>query len=507
MVAQESSESLFVAAGPRFRIVRTRIAALAGAARRHPDALALLVIVLVATGLRLAFLYRPPLFIRPDSVAYFRAGYELARGGGLDLQLHRTPGYPLLLAGTIWLLGEDLQAIAFVQHVAGVLTAVLAYLIGRRVYGRLAGLLAGLLVALSGPLLIHEHSLMAETLFTFLVSLAFWALVRGPGGAGWLALGSGAALGLAFLTRPVGLVVLPALWLAVLLRPSAWRRRLAGMGLVAVGFVGVAAPVLLANLSRGGEASPAAGTFLYDRVARHDVPPVVPRASSPPPTDDPRRAAARRALLKLVPEKASRAMVDRELRQKLGLGEAEANRAMRDVALEIIADQRQWYVERTLLNARGILLGENEALPFHWASRDRRDVRDPWLAAPSIAHLLGPKGEGQRREQPAAEALSRLFQPAQHRATLGVLILVGLAWSVARPAYRAGLALGLAALALVLAGAALIGEVPRYRYPADPLLAVLAGGGVGATLAVSAELVGRLRRGRVARENVAMGYT
>jgi len=470
------------------------------------DRLALLLVVLVAGALRLAFLDRAPLFIRPDSVPYFQAGYELAYGLGPDLQLHRAAGYPLFLAGTIRLLGEDLRSIAIAQHVLGVLTAALAYLLGREVFGRLAGLGAGLLVALSAPLLIHEHSLMAETYFTFLLLLAFLLLARGlrrgPVGAHRRAslhvLGAGLVLGLAFQTRPVGLVVLPALWVGLLVQPGGWRRRLGQIGLLSVGFLGLAGPLFALNQARVGEAGPALGTFLYDRVARHDTPPALPRASSPAPTTDPRQVAARRTLIKLVERKASRKIVDRDLRQKLGLSEAEANRAMREVALEVIWYQPEWYLRRTFENVGGILRGEVEPLQFHATSRDRRDVRDAWLAQPRIAHLLEPTNDDQRRERPAAEALARVFQPAQHRVLLGVAIALGLAWCLARSAYRLSLALALAALALVVAGAALVGDVPRYRYPADPLLAVLAGGGVGTTLALGGARLGRLWRGRAA---------
>ena len=155
------------------------LATLPEAVRLHADRWALLLIVLAAVSLRLAFFYRTPVFIERDSIAYFQSGYELARGIGSDLQ-GRMAGYPIFLAGTIWLFGEDFHAIAFVQHALGVLTAVLAYLIGRSIFGRAAGLLAGILVALSAPLLIYEHYLLSEALFTFLLTLAVWLLVRTP---------------------------------------------------------------------------------------------------------------------------------------------------------------------------------------------------------------------------------------------------------------------------------------------------------------------------------------
>ena len=56
----------------------------------------------------------------------------------------------------------------------------------------------------------------------------------------------------------------------------------------------------------------------------------------------------------------------------------------------------------------------------------------------------------------------------------------------------------LTVLALVFPSAALVGYVPRYRYPADPLLAVLAAGGVVAAVALA-----RLARERDGRRGEA----
>jgi hypothetical protein len=47
--------------------------------------------------------------------------------------------------------------------------------------------------------------------------------------------------------------------------------------------------------------------------------------------------------------------------------------------------------------------------------------------------------------------------------------------------------------ALFFPSAALVGYVPRYRYPADPLLAVLAAGGIVALIALAGIARRRLR--------------
>src|SRR5438270_787976 len=73
-----------------------------------------------------------------------------------------------------------------------------------------AGLVAGLMAALSGPLIIYEHYLMSEALFTLVLTLALLALVvavRRPTRA-WL-LVAGGAVALSGLTRPIGQAVVP----------------------------------------------------------------------------------------------------------------------------------------------------------------------------------------------------------------------------------------------------------------------------------------------------------
>src|SRR6185295_2507645 len=109
---------------------------------------------------------------------YFWPGYELAREIGFDLDLRRTPVYPLFIAFVVTRIGEDLAALALAQHLLGVATCLLVAGLGIRFWGAWTGLLAGLLVALSGTLLVAEQYVMAETLFISLatVTLAWLAL-------------------------------------------------------------------------------------------------------------------------------------------------------------------------------------------------------------------------------------------------------------------------------------------------------------------------------------------
>jgi hypothetical protein len=165
---------------------------------------------------------------------------------------------------------------------------------------------------------------------------------------------------------------------------------------------------------------------------------------------------------------------------------------MRDVALEIITSQRERYLVGTVTKFRRLLWGEQEDfLGYHWASRKNNELREDWVSNETIAHILTPPSPQQEASKLEAERLVELFSPADWRWPLLALLLAGLVAIFRSPQRWAGLLLVLLVLALAVPAAALVGYVPRYRYPCDPLMAVLVGGGV-------AWLAAQVRAGRVA---------
>ena len=178
-------------------------------------------LLIVAGGVRRsrsAFAFRVPAFVTKDSIEYVEpaliaGGRRAVRAGpAAHAGLSRS-----CMAGSVALFGRDLLAITFAQHLLGVGTAIFTFGIGRLTFGRAAGLLAGLGAALSSPLLIYEHYLITEPVFTFFLILSILLLVAGlrTETAGVLALG-GLALGLAALTGRSGQAVLVALPFAAL---------------------------------------------------------------------------------------------------------------------------------------------------------------------------------------------------------------------------------------------------------------------------------------------------
>ena len=465
-----------------------------GAARRalrrlDSPHLALGVVLLVAIVVRLAFALRPPPFLTPDSQGYFLPGWELANGLGFGPELRRTPLYPLFVGLVVFVFGEDLRGLVLAQHALGVLTAGLTFALGRLAFGRLAGLVAGLGVALAGPLLIYEHYVLTESLFTCLLVLASLLMlhaVRSPNRGRLLAAGLGLAA--AALTRPIADVLIPILPLALLLKERRWRPAARGTAWFALGMAALILPWMARNALAHGtfSAEGALGQALIGRTVRHDD---ADRFYTCPPTDP---SGPKGGALRIICEEAagepSGGVVTQRVRDELGLSQAETSNLLRQVALEAIRGQPAYYVTGSLRMAGEILVGKRETVIAPWRERTTRNWDNKW--DPRLTPLVRNPPPAEGPEYEAADAIVSFFQPWRHRRELAVMLLLGLAATVLRPSWRPALLLPVAAGLVVLASAALDGNVWRYRYPVDPLLAVTVGGGVQA-LWLAAVWVGR----------------
>ena len=107
----------------------------------------------------------------PDPYWFSAMGRSVARGEGLaaygNLLHRRAPLYPLMIAAIYTAFGEHQILVKLVQALLFATMSVLAYDIGRRIYGPRTGLLAGMLCAIHPALLRYAADLHLETLFTF----------------------------------------------------------------------------------------------------------------------------------------------------------------------------------------------------------------------------------------------------------------------------------------------------------------------------------------------------
>jgi len=145
------------------------------------------------------------------------AGYLDPRSELFALGLQRTPGYPLFAAAVLGI-ASDVRALVCVQLVLSVATVWLCHRLGTRLMSPSAGGVAALILAVDPVSAIFANQLQPETLFTILVVAAVLGWVRAlDENAPPAAAMSGLLMGLAVLTRPIGV------YLALVL--LAWGRR------------------------------------------------------------------------------------------------------------------------------------------------------------------------------------------------------------------------------------------------------------------------------------------
>jgi hypothetical protein len=461
--------------------------------REHPDALAIGLILLVAVSIRVAFAFRVPVFLLRDSISYFLPAWDLLNGYDADLSIRRTPVYPGFLAAAMALFGEDLLAVSFAQHILGVASAVLVYWLGRLTVGRMAGLIAALVTTTNGALIIAEHYLMPEAVLIFLLLVTFVVFVtavRRGGRRGFVA--SGVLLGLAVLCKPVAQILIPVLPLMVAVSYWSIRRAIVPALLLGAGLAAVMAPWMLRNALVHGSATTAGalGQTLLARTAKHDTGfrwYDDKRAES----YERREGIARQIVQSSIKQRLSDGVIYRRVQDRFGMDDAEINQFMRGLATDVILSQPTYYLQGTAKFTWQLLAGEPEKLSTDWKTQNARLSRDEW--DDRVEHLLSRATDAQRNELDEADAIVDLVQPPAWGPLLPVLFILGTVLFAIVARLRPALLLSLAVLGLLVTNAALDGPVVRYRYPADPLIALVAAGAITWAIGSAARWLGAIR--------------
>jgi len=164
-------------------------------------------------------------YFLPDSREYHKIAVNLVQGNGFSLalqapftpDLRRTPLYPSFMALIYGLLGMCPEAVILFQCVLGAALAAGVYVVGCRWMNEKAAFAAGILMSIDPVSVCYANLLLTETLFASLLFAGvillldsdwrqqsrYWAI-------------SGMLFGLATLCRPVGVLLLPVVLLAVL---------------------------------------------------------------------------------------------------------------------------------------------------------------------------------------------------------------------------------------------------------------------------------------------------
>lgn len=471
----------------------------AAPARRHWPLLALLV---AGAAVRvLAFVAYPPAVFFGDSWGYVVSAFS---GHPVALSNIRPSGYP----GLMWLLtlpDRHVAQVVAVQHVAGLLTGALIYVVlARARVSRLIAAVAAALVLLDGYAIALEQHLMPEAFFTPTLLLAALLLAwRGlEGGEGdrvrtGAAAGAGLLLAAAVIQRTAGLFAIPpflvyVLWARVDRRP-----------LVAF-VVALALPLLAyasAEKARFGTfgLTQTSGWILYGRVAGFAdcTGAGVPPAARPLCETAAARRSHPRAVTWYVFSPLSPAGRLFGGYGRTVAAQVHSNAVLGQFAHRIVVHQPLDYAGTVAADVvryftPGAAAFEDEqsatALPKEAGAEPViEEVRSRFL--PAVHPRVRP---------PAA--VVRGYARAFHlpRILLGVLALASLAGLAARvPARREVLLLSGSGVALVVGAAATAGFGLRYLLPAVPLLAL------GGTLAAR-DLWARLSSPTAAERS---GYT
>jgi hypothetical protein len=190
-------------------------------------------VAVVARLVNLAALPMEPEFLLgEDAWLYWANASSLLEHGAFSdaASSGRMPGYFLLLAGLMGVLGPSLLAVLAVQALLDAVTCVLVGMIGARLSLSI-GLVAGLLAALWPNLIIMSASVLTDSFFIFPFTAMLYAFVRfiETGSARWAA-GVGLLLGAAIMVRAVAQYLPLAMVLLVvavpLFRARSWRKGL-----------------------------------------------------------------------------------------------------------------------------------------------------------------------------------------------------------------------------------------------------------------------------------------
>jgi 4-amino-4-deoxy-L-arabinose transferase-like glycosyltransferase len=292
---------------------------------------------------------------------------------------------------------------------------------------------------------------------------------------------AGLLVGLAALTRPVAQGILPLFLLGILIVLPRWRPALRAAGVALVGYGLLIGPWTVRNLLAHEtlSASGGLGRSLIARTVKYDTLFDWKWLSETYGEREDPDSRARMLLYRKrgnIPAGRSVRPYQDALIEELGLSQGQAEATMRDVALEAIARRPLEYVRGSLLFSGELFLGQEEPLRSHWKQRANKDWAEQWDNR--IDYLVTPLTPRQIEAQPFATTLTELYQPARVGWLLVLTFLLGCWFSLRIRKARPALLLAVVAVALLGLSAFLDGPVVRYRHPVDPLLSILAAGGL-----------------------------
>src|ERR1700684_1915428 len=208
------------------RLLLPRMRHLAGENKLFTGALAAGALLRLVTMLG----YPGALWFAGDSYVYVGAALRP------QPNLSQSTGYSFFLRALLPF--HSFTLVTVLQHLMGVLVAVMIYVLLRRNgVSKTWSAVATLPQLLDGYIIEDEHLIMAESLFTFMLMVGTLLLLWRPRPAWWTAVVAGLLVGAAAVVRTEGEVMLAVIPLFLLLRGWSWKT-LRGWGIAIVFAVG-----------------------------------------------------------------------------------------------------------------------------------------------------------------------------------------------------------------------------------------------------------------------------
>ncbi len=243
----------------------------------------------------IAIINLPPIGI--DSREYLSLGRSLLEGKGYSITNFYEPGsesfnqeipsrmrqplYPLFLIPFYWLPGQSILFLQIVQLIINFLTFLLLLKCSKEVFGTKVWTWTPVLIALYYPLWISSAYVLTEVLFTFLISISIYFLIKSvKSNNKILFILTGLSVGATFLTRPIALLVVGVILFSLIMYYGFWSG-LKFWGFLLIGFLLVTSPWVIRNAISLREVTPFSsdggfniwvGALNLDTLPPHDDP-------------------------------------------------------------------------------------------------------------------------------------------------------------------------------------------------------------------------------------------
>lgn len=225
---------------------------------RRRMALTLLLIFLLAAGVRVGAVFARPAVPVADAADYHRLAIGLVEGRGYvntaqQPTAWRPPGYPAFLAGVYLVFGPNIRAATIVQAIVGGLAVLLLIIFGSMIIDWRTASVAGFLAAIYPSFIWLPRLLLSENLalFLLLATLCAAAMYLRTKRIWWMAF-FGASAAVSTLVRSGNLFVAVVIGAGILVvtlrrRPISWRQLTAATAIGLAAFVVVMTPWTIRN--------------------------------------------------------------------------------------------------------------------------------------------------------------------------------------------------------------------------------------------------------------------